>query len=216
MEDRDIIKLFYERSEQAIVELSRKYSRACRQIAFNILRNEHDVEECLNDAYLKVWNTIPPSDPESLFSYVCLATRNTAIDRLRSAKATGRPPTVDSDFDEILIHLEDPNDIESTIQSKEFNNVLNLPTVGASGAVYAILLGFGMLFPNDRIFIFPLPVPIEAKYFVIGYALIEFFLGTVGSPDGVAHFAHLGGMLFGIILILIWRKKNKIDGPYNY
>jgi RNA polymerase sigma-70 factor (ECF subfamily) len=125
MEDRDIIKLFYERSEQAIVELSRKYRRACRQIPFNILRNEHDVEECLNDAYLKVWNTIPPSDPESLFSYVCLATRNTAIDRLRIAKATGRPPTVDSDFDEILIHLEDPSDIESTIQSKEFNNVLN-------------------------------------------------------------------------------------------
>ena len=95
-----------------------------------------------------------------------------------------------------------------------FNNVLNLPTVGASGAVYAILLGFGMLFPNDRIFIFPLPVPIKAKYFVIGYALIEFFLGTVGSPDGVAHFAHLGGMLFGFILIIYWRKKRKIDGPY--
>ena len=96
----------------------------------------------------------------------------------------------------------------------ELNIVLNSTTVGASGAVYAILLGFGMLFPNDRLFIFPLPVPIKAKYFVIGYALIELYMGTAGSPDGVAHFAHLGGMLFGFILIVVWRKKKKIGGPY--
>ena len=96
----------------------------------------------------------------------------------------------------------------------ELNVVLNSTTVGASGAVYAILLGFGMLFPNDRLFIFPLPVPIKAKYFVIGYALIELYMGTAGSPDGVAHFAHLGGMLFGFILIIFWRKKKKIGGPY--
>ena len=96
----------------------------------------------------------------------------------------------------------------------ELNVVLNSTTVGASGAVYAIQLGFGMLFPNDRLFIFPLPVPIKAKYFVIGYALIELYMGTAGSPDGVAHFAHLGGMLFGFILIIFWRKKKKIGGPY--
>ena len=96
----------------------------------------------------------------------------------------------------------------------ELNIVLNSTTVGASGAVYAILLGFGMLFPNDRLYIFPLPVPIKAKYFVIGYALIELYMGTAGSPDGVAHFAHLGGMLFGFILIVVWRKKKKIGGPY--
>lgn len=96
----------------------------------------------------------------------------------------------------------------------ELNIVLNSTTVGASGAIYAILLGFGMLFPNERLFIFPLPVPIKARYFVIGYALIELYLGTMGSPDGVAHFAHLGGMLFGFILIIYWRKKRKIGGPY--
>jgi membrane associated rhomboid family serine protease len=96
----------------------------------------------------------------------------------------------------------------------ELNIVLNSTTVGASGAIYAILLGFGMLFPNDRIFIFPLPVPIKAKYFVIGYAVIELYMGVAGSPDGVAHFAHLGGMLFGLILIMLWRKKKKISGPY--
>ena len=80
-------------------------------------------------------------------------------------------------------------------------------TVGASGAVYGILLAFGMLFPNSEMFVFPLPMPIKAKYFVIGYAVIEFFAGISGG-DGIAHFAHLGGMLFGLILILYWRKKN--------
>ena len=82
-----------------------------------------------------------------------------------------------------------------------------MTTVGASGAVYGILLAFGMLFPNSEMFVFPLPVPIKAKYFVIGYAVLELVLGITGG-DGIAHFAHLGGMLFGLILILYWRKKN--------
>lgn len=82
-----------------------------------------------------------------------------------------------------------------------------LNTVGASGAVYGILLAFGMLFPNSEIFVFPIPMPIKAKFFVIGYAVIELFLGITGG-DGVAHFAHLGGMLVGFILIIYWRKKN--------
>lgn len=96
----------------------------------------------------------------------------------------------------------------------ELNLVLNSQTVGASGAVYAILLGFGMLFPNERMFVFPVPFPIKAKYFVIGYALIELYMGTMGTPDGVAHFAHLGGMLFGFVLIKLWRNKGEIGGPY--
>lgn len=96
----------------------------------------------------------------------------------------------------------------------ELNLVLNSQTVGASGAVYAILLGFGMFFPNERMFVFPVPFPIKAKYFVIGYALIELYMGTMGTPDGVAHFAHLGGMLFGFFLIKLWRNKGEIGGPY--
>lgn len=88
---------------------------------------------------------------------------------------------------------------------QDFLNKLN--TVGASGAVYAILLAFGMLFPNSQMFIFPIPFPVKAKYFVIGYAVLEIVLGISGS-DGIAHFAHLGGMLFGFILIIYWRKKN--------
>ena len=77
-------------------------------------------------------------------------------------------------------------------------------TVGASGAIYAVLLAFGMIFPNERIFIFPLPVPIKAKWFVCGYAAIELFLAVNSSGDGVAHFAHLGGMLFGYLMIRYW------------
>lgn len=79
-------------------------------------------------------------------------------------------------------------------------------TIGASGAVYGILLAFGMTFPNERLFIIPIPFPIKAKYFVMLYAALEVFQGF-GSRDGVAHFAHLGGMLFGLLLILYWRKQ---------
>lgn len=91
------------------------------------------------------------------------------------------------------------------IPMEAFLNQLN--TVGASGAVYGILLAFGMLFLNSEMFVFPIPMPIKAKYFVIGYAVIELLLGITGG-DGVAHFAHLGGMLVGFILIIYWRKKN--------
>ena len=82
----------------------------------------------------------------------------------------------------------------------------NWCTIGASGAVYAILLAFGMTFPEERIFIFPLPVPIKAKWFVIIYAALELVLAYTSSGDGVAHVAHLGGMLFGFLLIRYWRR----------
>jgi membrane associated rhomboid family serine protease len=80
-------------------------------------------------------------------------------------------------------------------------------TVGASGAVYGILLAFGMIFPNEKMFVFPIPVPIKAKYFVIGYAIIELFMTR--SNDGVAHYAHLGGMLVGFIILLLWNDNNQ-------
>ena len=87
-------------------------------------------------------------------------------------------------------------------------------TIGASGAVYGILLAFGMSFPNEQMFVFPLPVPIKAKFFVIGYAAIELWLALNNSGDGVAHFAHLGGMIFGLLLILYWR-NNRGGGYYG-
>lgn len=87
-------------------------------------------------------------------------------------------------------------------------------TVGASGAVYGILLAFGMTYPEERMFIFPLPVPIRAKFFVIGYAVIELLSAFENSADGVAHFAHLGGMVFGFLLIRHWR-RNGGGGAYR-
>ncbi len=82
------------------------------------------------------------------------------------------------------------------------------PTVGASGAIYGILLGFGYTFPEQKIFIFPLPIPIKAKWFVIGYAVIELLSVMARSQDGVAHMAHLGGMLFAWLLLRYWRKPH--------
>ena len=88
-----------------------------------------------------------------------------------------------------------------------YRQALNaLTTVGASGCIYGILLAFGMTYPEERMFIFPLPVPIKAKWFVTGYAVIEVVLALMQRGDGVAHIAHLGGMLFGYILIKMWRK----------
>lgn len=85
-------------------------------------------------------------------------------------------------------------------------------TVGASGAVYGILLAFGMIFPNEKMFIFPIPVPIKAKIFVIGYAVIELLMAR--SNDGVAHYAHLGGMLVGLIILLLWKDGGQ-GGPLD-
>lgn len=88
-------------------------------------------------------------------------------------------------------------------------------TIGASGAVFGILLAFGMLFPNAQLYMMFIPVPIRAKYFVIGYGILELFLGVGSfSGDNIAHFAHLGGMIFGYILIKIWKKQDFNNGKY--
>jgi len=101
---------------------------------------------------------------------------------------------------------------EQAIQAKDM--VLNsLVTIGASGSVFGILLGFGMLFPNAPLFLMFIPIPIKAKYMVVGYGLLELFAGVVNfSGDNVAHFAHLGGMLFGFFLIRYWKKKGIGNG----
>jgi len=96
--------------------------------------------------------------------------------------------------------------------------LLHGPTVGASGAIFGLLLAFGVLFPNTPLMIMFIPIPIKAKYFVIGYGLFELYfavmqysssIGRTGMMDNVAHVAHLGGMIFGYILIRYWRKTTK-------
>lgn len=90
------------------------------------------------------------------------------------------------------------------------NLKLNVPTVGASGAVFGVLLAFGMLFPNTRLVLLFPPIPIKAKWFVIGYGAIELFAGLSNQAgDNVAHFAHLGGMIFGFLLIKYWNKTKR-------
>lgn len=92
--------------------------------------------------------------------------------------------------------------------AREINSLINTTTVGASGSVFGILLAFGMLFPNVQLMLIFPPIPMKAKYFVAIFGALELYLGIANNPgDNVAHFAHLGGMLFGYIMIRYWRKK---------
>ena len=96
------------------------------------------------------------------------------------------------------------------------NAYINLwTTIGASGAVYGILLAFGMIFPNERLFIIPFPFPIKAKWLIVGYVASELFSAMSGPGDGVAHMAHLGGMLFGFLLIRYWQKHPDSSGRFG-
>lgn len=95
-------------------------------------------------------------------------------------------------------------------QAAELNLLINIPVIGASGAVYGVLLAFGMMFPNTEIMMLMFPVPIKAKYLVFIMGGMELLLGINNSAgDNVAHFAHLGGMLFGFILVKYWNKTNR-------
>lgn len=94
------------------------------------------------------------------------------------------------------------------------NSLVNGSMVGASGAIYGVILAFGMLFPNQPIYLFFIPVPIKAKWVVIGYGVLELSLGLGSVADNVAHFAHLGGMIAGVILILYWKKRGVFNNHW--
>lgn len=95
------------------------------------------------------------------------------------------------------------------------NSLYNSTAIGASGALFGLLLAFGMMFPNTPIYFIFIPVPIKAKYMVIGYGLFELYEGFANNPnDNIAHFAHVGGMLFGIIMIMYWKKNGSFYKPY--
>ena len=110
-------------------------------------------------------------------------------------------------INELVMYLqiafaEMPGLVEATVN--------RVPTVGASGAIYGLLLAYGMMFPNNVLqFIFP-PIALKAKWMVIIFGAIELLSGLSGTNSGVAHFAHLGGMIFGLIMILYWKKKNRL------
>ncbi|MBD5270683.1 MAG: rhomboid family intramembrane serine protease [Bacteroides sp.] len=102
-------------------------------------------------------------------------------------------------------------------QLKQYLNIF--VTIGASGAIYGILLAFGMIYPNVPLYLFFVPIPIKAKWMVTGMIVIELLIGlseAAGRSDGVAHFAHLGGMIFGFFMIWYWKKKGTIStGGYG-
>jgi len=92
-----------------------------------------------------------------------------------------------------------------------YAQILATPTVGASGAIYGLLLAYGMMFPNNQLqLIFPIPIALKAKWFVMIFGGIELVTGLKGMGGNVAHFAHLGGMLFGYFMIVYWKKKGKM------
>lgn len=97
----------------------------------------------------------------------------------------------------------------SAFSADEYRVFLSRPygMVGASGAVFGLLAGYGMLFPNSQIMLLIPPIPMKAKYFVLIYAAIELYFGISNTNPGVAHFAHVGGALFGALIILFWRKS---------
>ena len=95
------------------------------------------------------------------------------------------------------------------LMAEAANQTNALITIGASGSVFGILLAFGMMFPNAEILLLIPPIPLKAKWLVIGYGIWELSAGVMSSGDGIAHYAHLGGMLFGLILILIWRRHRE-------
>lgn len=122
--------------------------------------------------------------------------------------AASLPPTLVADIyaQGQSVLFSQKNYVDATAAS--LNLLVNMPMVGASGAVFGLLLAFGMMFPNEYIYLYMI-VPIKAKYFVMGYGGLEIYFMWQNNPgDNVAHLAHLGGMLFGFILIRLWRKKD--------
>ncbi len=123
MDDCDIVELFFDRSEQAILETGKKYGRYCHTIAYNILRNKEDVEECVNDTYLRAWNSIPPKRPNRLQTYLGKITRNLALNKLEQSTALkrgkGQVPLVLDELAECIPDTKSSTDIVEDMYVKE-------------------------------------------------------------------------------------------------
>ena len=125
MEDSKIISLFFERSEQAIRELDCKYGGVVRKTAANILDDRQDVEECVNDTYLKVWNSIPPKAPDLLAPYVCKISRNSAINRYHANNAGKRSSNYGLVLDEMEECIPSGVSVETELEAKELTAAIN-------------------------------------------------------------------------------------------
>lgn len=124
MDDEKIIELFFNRSEQAIEEVDKKYGKTCHNISYNILHNKLDAEECVNDAYLGAWNAIPPARPNPLLTYLCKIVRNLSLKRYEFNTAIKRNSTYDVAMEELESCLSSPETIESEIALKELTCII--------------------------------------------------------------------------------------------
>lgn len=124
MDDRQIISLFFARDENAITALANKYGRLLHQLASNILNDRSDTEECVNDTYLGVWNSIPPNDPESLIAYVCKLVKNISIKRYHYNTAQKRNSNYDVALEELEGVLVSTKSIESELEAKQLTETI--------------------------------------------------------------------------------------------
>ena len=123
-DDQNIIRLFFERSEQAIFELDNKYGKICRKLSYNILGNRQDAEECVNDAFLGAWNAIPPASPDPLLSYILKIVRNISLKAYKSKNAAKRGSRYTVALDEIESVLADIKTVENTLDEKELTHII--------------------------------------------------------------------------------------------
>lgn len=125
MDDASILELFRKRDERAIAELKRKYERLCLHIAGNILSLREDSEECVNSAYLELWNSIPPDDPENLKTYLCRIVRNTALDRLKYNSAAKRSSLLTVSLDELSECIPDNKNFSDGVSVRRLSEDIN-------------------------------------------------------------------------------------------
>jgi len=125
MDDSKIIELFFERSEQGIVELSNKYGMHARKVVSNVLNNRSDAEECVNDAFLSVWNSIPPVRPTNLGAFFIRIAKNIALNRLDYNSSQKRNSNYDTAIDELQEIIPSSDDVEAEMLKKELTNEIN-------------------------------------------------------------------------------------------
>ena len=145
-------------------------------------------------------------DAPSLETYRYLV-ENNQITQLQGA--------LQNNYNVLLQQPDQLNELVAATISIQDSYLNSFVLIGASGAIYGILLAFGFLFPNSPIYIYFL-FPIKAKWFVVIFGALELIYGVVGTSDGVAHFAHFGGMIFGILLIWLWHRHDKLGQQQTY
>ena len=126
MDDDKIIELYWTRSELAVSETQMKYGRLCISIASNILSNIEDSEECVNDTYLALWNSIPPKKPERLQAFICRITRNLALKKYEYVTAEKRNKNVACSIDELEYCVSGRNEVEAELESKKIETAINM------------------------------------------------------------------------------------------